>query len=448
MLSSGEDINSGLCDCIDGSVETVDPGTQVIDAVESFADSGGQARGRPSAFMRCNHGTYGVTPEPERAPFIADQIAGAIERSTHSSRRVHRQAGNAGADREQHAARPRERTDVRGDVVTGQPHLVSTDAGAHRSGQAVATTSIGGHRRETGDEAPHPPPFGSNHLDDPVDHDIGPIELVTHARSRADLGITLDEQSDGRLTAVDADSDASPVAPRRHPQRYQTGATDNLKREAGDVVYGSPTTRARIQIVQPATIRPATPDDADAIYDICLRTGDRGSDATRLYGDPSLPGSVFAGPYLSVAGTVAFVVVDQQGPGGYVLAALDTRAFEDECERTWWPSLRARHLDPGPGQHDADAALCRYIHHPPIRSADVVDAFPAHLHIDLLPRFQGSGIGVQMMDTIVGALRDVDIVGVHLGVAPDNARAVRFYERFGFTTLSVVDDERVMALRL
>ncbi len=195
-------------------------------------------------------------------------------------------------------------------------------------------------------------------------------------------------------------------------------------------------------------IRPATAADEAALYDICLRTGDRGADASSLHDDHSLLGSVFVGPYLSVGDTIAFTAVDEQGPGGYVLAALDTRAFEHECERTWWPPLRARHADPEPDQQGPDAALRRFIHHPPIRSSDIIDAFPSHLHIDLLPRMQGSGVGVGLMDTMMAALRDSNSAGVHLGVDPNNPRAIRFYERYGFSTLSLDDHERVMVLPL
>ena len=41
------------------------------------------------------------------------------------------------------------------------------------------------------------------------------------------------------------------------------------------------------------------------------------------------------------------VLDDGTGPGGYVLGALDTRAFEARCEREWWPPLRADTRVPG-----------------------------------------------------------------------------------------------------
>ena len=134
-------------------------------------------------------------------------------------------------------------------------------------------------------------------------------------------------------------------------------------------------------------IRRATPNDRDALYDICLRTGDSGEDATPLYRDPELIGEVWVGPYLLLQPELAFVAEDAEGVAGYVLGAADTRAFEFACEQRWWPALRVRYPEPaGHGASTADGMLLRRIHHPPAAAASVVEEFPAHLHIDILPR--------------------------------------------------------------
>ena len=44
------------------------------------------------------------------------------------------------------------------------------------------------------------------------------------------------------------------------------------------------------------TIRPARPGDGPAMYDVCLRTGAHGGDASALYRDPRLLGEVYVGP--------------------------------------------------------------------------------------------------------------------------------------------------------
>jgi ribosomal protein S18 acetylase RimI-like enzyme len=79
--------------------------------------------------------------------------------------------------------------------------------------------------------------------------------------------------------------------------------------------------------------------------------------------------------------------------------------------------------------------------------ASLIERYPAHLHIDLLPRVQGHGNGRRMIDVLVAALQAADVPGVHLGVAAANTRAIGFYEHVGFRTLHAGDGGHVMGLR-
>lgn len=148
-------------------------------------------------------------------------------------------------------------------------------------------------------------------------------------------------------------------------------------------------------------IRPARPQDAAALYDICLRTGDHGQDATGQYTDPRLLGEVYVGPYLALAPDLAFVLADADDlPAGYVLGVADTARFETWCATDWWPPLRERYpLDTArPGTPDAD--VIRLIHAPPVADPDLTARFPAHLHVDLLPAAQGGGNARRLLETL------------------------------------------------
>jgi ribosomal protein S18 acetylase RimI-like enzyme len=188
-----------------------------------------------------------------------------------------------------------------------------------------------------------------------------------------------------------------------------------------------------------ARIRPYRPADIDALYQICLLTGDRGQDATSLYQDPKLLGHCFAAPYGLFEPSLAFVAEDTGGVAGYVIGALDSQAFSERLETDWWPGLRTRYPEPPPGlprqQWTPDQQLAHHIHHP-FRSPDELTArYPSHLHIDLLPRLQGRGYGRQLIQTLTAALRDRGSRGVHLNVTPGNQRAASFYRHIGFTQL-------------
>ena len=60
------------------------------------------------------------------------------------------------------------------------------------------------------------------------------------------------------------------------------------------------------------------------------------------------------------------------------------------------------------------------------------EPYPAHLHINLLPRFQGKGIGAKLIRTWLERMAALGAPRAHLGVGPRNVRAVRFYQKFGF----------------
>jgi ribosomal protein S18 acetylase RimI-like enzyme len=197
-----------------------------------------------------------------------------------------------------------------------------------------------------------------------------------------------------------------------------------------------------------ATIRRVRPADRDAVYDICLRTADAGDDGTHLYTDPLLPGHVWAGAYLALEPEHAFVVDDAGRVIGYVLGALDSRAFESELERAWWPVLRARYPLDATATAPGDRMARDLIHHPARADETLVRDYPSHLHIDLLPVAQGRGDGRRLVDRLLGSLRADGSRGVHLGVTPRNVRAIGFYRALGFEEL--VDDARhlVFGMRL
>ena len=201
---------------------------------------------------------------------------------------------------------------------------------------------------------------------------------------------------------------------------------------------------------EPARIRPYRPDDLDEVYRICLQTANNGQDATSLFSDPRLPGHVYAAPYAVFEPSLAFVAQDAGGAGGYIVATLDSRAFERRLERDWWPALRASH--PEPSQDLAGSLSSReqfaleFIHHPRTISDELAREFPSHLHINLVPRLQGQGIGQQLIATVLSALREQGSHGLHLRVRPGNRRAVGFYRHVGFAELPTEEDMHIFTM--
>lgn len=180
-----------------------------------------------------------------------------------------------------------------------------------------------------------------------------------------------------------------------------------------------------------STIRPYRPADRDALYDICIRTGDSGRDATALYSDPRILPDIFTGPYLELDPALAFVLADAADrPVGYIIGTADTPRFVSEYRRDWLPKVADRYPEgSGTGR---DAERIRELHHPEWMLQDGLADYPAHLHIDLLPEAQGRGAGRALMDTYLAALRAAGVPRVHLGMGAANTAARAFYDRLGF----------------
>ena len=191
-------------------------------------------------------------------------------------------------------------------------------------------------------------------------------------------------------------------------------------------------------------VRPARLDDLPAVYAICDELGMVAEAQPRTR---ELLGHVYAGPYIVAPATRSVVVVDELGVAGYLLCATDTAAFTAWCESSWWPGLRADYPRAAVGRAVADQEVVDLIHAPPTASSGVAAEYPAHLHIDMLPRVRGRGLGSRLIRDLLVDLSHRGIPGVHLDVASDNARAIALYSRLGFAELERGPDSVFMGRR-
>jgi GNAT superfamily N-acetyltransferase len=170
------------------------------------------------------------------------------------------------------------------------------------------------------------------------------------------------------------------------------------------------------------------------LYAISLATGHLGEDASSFYSDPDLIGQIYSAPYATLAPELVLLATDIEGITGFALGSLDTVAWEERLEREWWPALRARYPDPGgpKASWSLDQRRARMIHHPERVPEAIAERYPAHLHLNLLPRGQGRGIGRRLL---LAWLALAGAPAVHVAINRDNHRAQRFWSTAGFEAL-------------
>jgi ribosomal protein S18 acetylase RimI-like enzyme len=188
-------------------------------------------------------------------------------------------------------------------------------------------------------------------------------------------------------------------------------------------------------------IRPYRPGDRAALYDICVRTGFEGGDARDRHLDaPDLLPDIFAGPYADLEPDLAFVLDDGTGQAvGYIVGTADTAAFVARYREEWLPKVEHGYplVQGEPRTPTEEMALL--LRTPERMILPELAGYPAHLHIDLLPEYQRSGHGRELMRVFLGALARKGVPAVHLSMVTANVAARAFYDRVGFREIPVPD---------
>ncbi|MEV4276743.1 GNAT family N-acetyltransferase [Actinoplanes xinjiangensis] len=183
-------------------------------------------------------------------------------------------------------------------------------------------------------------------------------------------------------------------------------------------------------------IRAYRPTDLDAIYDICVRTAAAGGDARGRHTSDRMLGDVWAVPYVTREPEHAHVLDDGTGAAvGYILGTADTAAFVEWFRKEWIPATADRFAADDPRDRDLAAVL----NTPEKMLRPEFADYPAHLHIDLLPEWQGRGHGRGLMAAFLAGLRAAGVERVHLGMAAENEGAYTFYRKLGFHDIPVPD---------
>lgn len=187
------------------------------------------------------------------------------------------------------------------------------------------------------------------------------------------------------------------------------------------------------------TIRPYEAADRAAVRHICFVTGFAGSPVDYQWSDEESFADMFSGYYTDREPESSFVAVADGEVKGYLLGCRDS-------SKAWSPAApAARHVlrrglafRPGTAgfiwRTVADSLGDRIRHGIRPSDYDFVDpAYPAHLHINLLPEIRGTGAGGRLVTTWLEVLRAEGVSGCFLQTLYENTNAIRFFEAMGFS---------------
>jgi ribosomal protein S18 acetylase RimI-like enzyme len=186
-------------------------------------------------------------------------------------------------------------------------------------------------------------------------------------------------------------------------------------------------------------IRAYQPSDHRRLGDVCVRTAYRGGTSRAEFSDASILPNLFVFPYLALEPELAIVSpsAENEPAVGYLVGTRDTNEFVRWYRRSWLPPLAKQFPPMSAGNTDPQGRALARLHQPEYMIQPGLDPYPAHLHIGILPAHQGIGIGRELIESFVVALRARNVPGVHVGISSTNPAALAFFLRMGFRRIDV-----------
>ncbi|QFG20500.1 GNAT family N-acetyltransferase [Actinomadura sp. WMMB 499] len=183
-------------------------------------------------------------------------------------------------------------------------------------------------------------------------------------------------------------------------------------------------------------IRTFTEGDRAELRELFVRAGE-GAPTESLWDHAESEAAVYLTPYMDLEPDSLFLAVSGGRLVGYLTGCPDTSAFPGE-DVLLTRAVRKHHLlfrrKPLAffARSMADIARAAAGRRPTAKGLDD-PRWPAHLHINVAPEARGTGAADGLMDAWLDRLRTLGSPGCHLQTLRENARAVRFFRRMGFT---------------
>jgi len=160
-----------------------------------------------------------------------------------------------------------------------------------------------------------------------------------------------------------------------------------------------------------------------------------GEDLSKLdiFDDRQLFSLIFCDYYPLFEPKNCFVAVDQHNqPVGYLIGTLDTKRQEQTFLQRFLPYIVKHLLVHTLWQHPYSfIQTLKFVQSFDSHTIDL-HRYPSHFHVNILPGFQGAGIGKRLLQRFESHCRAHGIAGIHLTTSSYNRNAIGFYQHQGF----------------
>jgi ribosomal protein S18 acetylase RimI-like enzyme len=211
-----------------------------------------------------------------------------------------------------------------------------------------------------------------------------------------------------------------------------------------------------------ARVLPYEPRFEGDVVEACWRTGLMGEslEGRGRFEDRRLFGMLFCLHFLRFEPGSCFLAVTREGDPregdpregdpregdpreravGYIIGTADTPGMRRDFDRRMLPRIAARLLAYDWWRHPESfravlgfaAAERRILSSGGLSGALGGPEYPAQLHMNVLPGWQGLGLGGRLMDAFLASLRGRGCPGVFLETSDRNLKALPFYRKMGF----------------
>lgn len=189
-------------------------------------------------------------------------------------------------------------------------------------------------------------------------------------------------------------------------------------------------------------IRKCAQEDEEEILNICYKTGYMGEEMqpTNKFNDVELFGYLFCHYYVWYEINNCFVAVDKNTRKvvGYILGTLNSKKQEKAFKYKMIYKIAFRILFSTIWKnHESFQTVMHFIKNLDLKDdpKDLYEKYPAHLHINILPEYQHSGIGNMLIDTFETHVKSHNVKGIHLRTSSYNEKAVPFYKKKGYKVI-------------